>query len=104
MRQELFLQGATGLDIEGAVDRLVRHVTVPIVWIGAPEPASDLFWGPMLLELVGDALSEVLMQGKLTGLRSTRSIPCCLVGLARSVPLTPFIPPDFTADGGRGSP
>ncbi|CAB3810966.1 hypothetical protein LMG27177_07649 [Paraburkholderia fynbosensis] len=40
--QQLLLQGTTGLYEESAIDGLVRHVVVLVVWIHPPEPSGNL--------------------------------------------------------------
>jgi hypothetical protein len=42
VRQQLLLQSAAGLDIQRAIDSLVRHLTARIVWMAALEPSCYL--------------------------------------------------------------
>ena len=44
LRGELLAQCTAGLDEQGAVDRLVRHLHLRVVGIGRLQPAGDLLW------------------------------------------------------------
>jgi hypothetical protein len=63
MGEQLLFQRAPGLDKQGAVDRLVRHVHRLAIRIPSFEPTGDLLRRPVLLELLCHHIAQAFAFG-----------------------------------------
>jgi hypothetical protein len=85
MRHQLAFQGAPCLHEQAQIDLLVRHPHSLIVREAVLQPARDLLWRPLLLELPGDQNSQQPIAGQLADLRPPPARPGPLV--SRSGPV-----------------
>jgi hypothetical protein len=73
MLRELTCEGTPGLDVEGAVDRLVRHLQLRIAGVGVLEPSGDLLRGPRQFQLRDDQPPQPHTAGQLGDLGTSAS-------------------------------
>jgi hypothetical protein len=101
--QQLLLQGTTGLYEEAAIDGLMGHVVVLVVWVRTPEPSGNLLWRPLQLELACHDARQRSVLNQFTDFGTLRPIPRKLIGMTCPVAIWSAVTLDFAADRGRSS-
>src|SRR5450631_1576267 len=103
VRNQLFLQHATRLDEEAAVNRLVRHPHTFIVAIGSFKPSGDLLRRPVNPELLRDLSGQSRVLGQPASLRPPRVAPGLRIGLQRPITAAASVTSNLAAKA-RGRP
>ncbi|MNQ98573.1 hypothetical protein D3C85_1142690 [compost metagenome] len=87
------------MDIEAAVNGFVRHVILLVAREQLLEPASNLFWRPLQLELAGNHVGQHAVLRQLTRFGAPRLIPSMLIRLSCTICFAATIALEFPADG-----
>src|SRR5690606_19779295 len=103
MLQQFLLQHAARLDIERAVDGLVRHVQLRLVGEGEAQPAADLFGRPALLELCRNEIAQARPGREAAGLGTTRRLPRAAVRPDRAILHAAAVSRHLATDRRRGA-
>jgi hypothetical protein len=85
MLQQLFSQDAARLDVEAAIDGLVRHVQGLRPRKRPLEPAGDLLWRPAQLQFLRTSLPQPSMDRQLARLWPERMLPGLAVSGGRPI-------------------
>jgi len=85
MGDQAALEGATRLDIECAIDRLVRDMHRRLVGIGVHEPRRDLLRRPVEPELLRDHAPQSSRDHQAAPLGPTRRGPGRSIRIIRSI-------------------
>src|SRR5579859_6865629 len=68
-----------------------------IIWVGVLEPAGNLLWRPLQLELARNQLRQCPIARQFTELRPQSPVPGRLVGTTGSIAFRPAIAPNLPA-------
>jgi DNA-binding transcriptional ArsR family regulator len=86
-----------------AIDRFVRHLIMRLPWVGTLEPAGNLLWRPLPLQLGRYCPGQGRTASQLTQLGAQRPMPGGVIRTCSPIPIRATIAMNFTADRGRRS-